>query len=244
MTVLDALGIESATTMGLSAGAMFALAAVALERSRFAAAAVIAGPAPYGAVGLDWFAGMAQTNREEFEAALRGRDTLTTHLATDTEFDLGMLAPEDLDAMHGPYWDWQLCAAGAAVTEGMIEDELACVADWGFRLHDITNPVLVIHGAGDTFVPASTAGGLYSSAPRKHRAPGTWRPHQHHPGRRTRPPLAADAHAREAPIRRPLTVNPGRTVAACSGRVRHHPCGDEPRHLVVGRWSANSSSSR
>lgn len=157
LAVLDALGVESATTIGLSAGAMHALAAVALEPSRFVAAAVLAGPAPYGAAGLDWLAGMADANRDEFRAALRGREALCAHLATNTEIDPDMFAPEDLAAMHGPYWDWQLLAARTAAAEGPIEDELACIADWGFNLHDITASVLVIHGVKDTFIPANHA---------------------------------------------------------------------------------------
>jgi pimeloyl-ACP methyl ester carboxylesterase len=166
VSVLDALGVESATTIGLSAGAMHALAAVAVEPVRFTAAAVVAGPAPYGAARLDWFANMAPANRHEFEAALLGRDALTAYLARNTEVDLGMFSPEDLEAMHGPYWDWQLHAAGPAMAEGSIEDELACVADWGFHPHEITSPVLVIHGARDTFVPASHARWVAGAIPR------------------------------------------------------------------------------
>lgn len=157
MTVLDELGVESATTIGLSAGAMFALAAAALQPSRITAAAVLGGPAPLHADGLDWFGGMAKANRAEFEAALRGRDALAAHLASQVGVDLSMFAPEDLEAMRGPYWDWQLRAAGDASPEGSIEDELACLGDWGFDLSAIEVPVLVLHGAGDTFVPASHA---------------------------------------------------------------------------------------
>ena len=157
VTVLDGLAVEAATTIGLSAGAMHALGAVALHPSRFTAAAVLGGPAPFDAAGLDWFAGMAESNRAEFEVALRGRDALAAHLASDAEVDVNMFAPEDLLAMHGAYWDWQLEAASGALPEGSIEDELACLSDWGFSPRDITVPVLVLHGAGDTFVPASHA---------------------------------------------------------------------------------------
>lgn len=163
--VLEALAVQSATTVGLSAGAMHALAAVALHPSRFTAAAVIGGPAPFGAAGLDWFAGMADLNRAEFEAALRGRDALIAHLGSAAPFDLGMFAPQDLEAMHGPYWEWQLRAAGAALTEGSVEDELACLTDWGFGLTEITVPVLVLHGEADTFVPASHASWVADQIP-------------------------------------------------------------------------------
>jgi len=165
VTVLDRLGVESSTTIGLSAGAMHALGAVALHPARFTAAAVLGGPAPYGAPGLDWFAGMAEPNRAEFEAALRGRDALAAHLADDTDVDLSMFAEDDLRAMTGPYWNWQLAAADTATQEGAIEDELACLSAWGFAMDDISVPVLVLHGAGDTFVPAGHAEWVAAAIP-------------------------------------------------------------------------------
>lgn len=155
--VMDALGIETATTLGLSAGAMHALSAVAVNPRRFTAAAVLGCPAPYGTAGLDWFAGMSAANRAEFEAGLAGSESLRAYLSTTTEVDLSMFAPADFEAMQGPYWQWQLDAAATESTEGTIDDELACLADWRFRLDQITVPVLVMHGADDTFVPAAHA---------------------------------------------------------------------------------------
>lgn len=165
VTVLDRLGVDSATTIGLSAGAMHALGAVALHPARFTAAAVLSGPAPYGAPGLDWFAGMAEPNRAEFEAALRGRDALAAHLAHDTEVDLSTFAEDDLRAMSGPYWDWQLATAETATQEGSIEDELACMSEWGFSVDAIAVPVLVLHGANDTFVPGGHAEWVAAAVP-------------------------------------------------------------------------------
>jgi len=92
VTVLDALGIASAGVLGLSAGGMHALAAAALAPDRVPAAAVLGCPAPFGAVGLDWFAGMSDANRAELDAALRGADALRAHLA-----DRGVLT-----AVHYP----------------------------------------------------------------------------------------------------------------------------------------------
>ena len=47
---------------------------------RCLAAATIAGAAPYDSPGLDWMAGMAEENHEEFRAALAGEADLTTFL--------------------------------------------------------------------------------------------------------------------------------------------------------------------
>ena len=76
-----------------------------------------------------------------------------------------MFAPEDLEAMHGPYWDWQVRAAQAGSQEGSIEDELACVSTWGFKLDEIAVPVLVLHGVRDMFVPSSHAAWVAQTIP-------------------------------------------------------------------------------
>src|SRR5690242_10769262 len=74
--VLDALGAGEFVTVGWSGGGPHALACAALLPGRCLAAASMAGVAPYDAEGLDWVAGMAAENVEEFGAALAGADAL------------------------------------------------------------------------------------------------------------------------------------------------------------------------
>src|ERR1700682_3079385 len=56
--IADALGIGRFAVMGHSGGGGHALACGALLSERVIGAVNISGLAPYGAVGLDWFAGM------------------------------------------------------------------------------------------------------------------------------------------------------------------------------------------
>ena len=64
--VLDAMGAGRFVTIGTSGGGPHALACAALLPDRCAAAACVAGVAPYPAEGLDWLAGMGRENVEEF----------------------------------------------------------------------------------------------------------------------------------------------------------------------------------
>ena len=79
--IASALGIDRLHVVGHSGGGPHALACAALLPGLVASAAMIAGVAPWGAEGLDWLAGMAQENIEEFGAALAGEEALTTALA-------------------------------------------------------------------------------------------------------------------------------------------------------------------
>src|SRR5205085_740620 len=58
VAVLDHLGVDDFLTVGWSGGGPRALACAALLPGRCRAAASLAGVAPFGAEGLDWFDGM------------------------------------------------------------------------------------------------------------------------------------------------------------------------------------------
>src|SRR3954471_22814819 len=64
-TILDALGVERFATWGQSGGGPHVLACAALLPDRCAAAASLAGVAPYDAQGLDWLAGQGEMNLAE-----------------------------------------------------------------------------------------------------------------------------------------------------------------------------------
>ena len=78
--ILERIGADEFVTAGWSGGGPHALACAALLPVRCLAAATIAGVAPYDSPGLDWMAGMAEENHEEFGAALAGEADLTTFL--------------------------------------------------------------------------------------------------------------------------------------------------------------------
>src|SRR3954464_11493461 len=84
----DALGLERYATWGISGGGPHALACAALCDGRLVAVASLAAVAPYGAEGLDWTAGMGQSNVEEFAAVLEGETAIRPLVETERE---GML---------------------------------------------------------------------------------------------------------------------------------------------------------
>jgi pimeloyl-ACP methyl ester carboxylesterase len=168
--VADALRIDGFVVWGVSGGGPHALACAALLGDRVAAAASLAGVAPYDAEGLDWLEGMGADNLEEFAAVLAGREALEplleTHraaFATVTGEGLRaqwatLLSAVDAEVATAELADHlvETVRAGLAPgVEGWVEDDLAFVEPWGFALDAITVPVLVWQGEEDRFVPPS-----------------------------------------------------------------------------------------
>jgi pimeloyl-ACP methyl ester carboxylesterase len=154
--VADRLGIGRFAVLGHSGGGPHALACGALLPDRVVAVVSVSAPAPFGAVGLDWFAGWSPSGVAEQQAALAGRAALEAYLPT-AEFDPEIFTPADHAALDGS-WSWLAGVVGPAIeqgNEGMIEDLLAAVRPWGFAPAGITVPVLVLHGAADRMVPSA-----------------------------------------------------------------------------------------
>ncbi|WP_425146073.1 alpha/beta fold hydrolase [Deinococcus sp.] len=156
-SIADALGIERFAVMGHSGGGPHALACAALLPERVLGAVSLAGLAPFGAGGLDWFGGMNPSGVETLQAALKGRAAKEAYEATDPPFDPAIFTAADYAALAGP-WNWLNSVVGpaqAAGPGGLISDDLAYVAPWGFEPGQIGCPVLLLHGEADRVVPAS-----------------------------------------------------------------------------------------
>jgi pimeloyl-ACP methyl ester carboxylesterase len=156
-SVADALGIHRFAVVGHSGGGPHARACGALLPERVLGVVSVAGMAPFGAEGLDWFAGMAASGAASLRAAAEGRAAKERHEASGAEYDPEMFTPKDHAALSGT-WSWLLDVVNPAVEAGpggLIDDDLAYVAPWGFDPARVVAPTLFLHGGRDRVVPSS-----------------------------------------------------------------------------------------
>jgi pimeloyl-ACP methyl ester carboxylesterase len=178
--IADALGLDQFAVLGRSGGGPHALACAALLPGRVTRAAVLVGLAPWAAKGLDWFAGMAKSNVEEYTAAAEGREALVASLgpaARGIKADPARLfvsisgeMPESdrmvvADAGIRRMLVQNYAEAFRVSAHGWYDDILAFRTPWGFNLSDIDVPVLLWHGENDVFSPVSHSRWLASSIP-------------------------------------------------------------------------------
>jgi pimeloyl-ACP methyl ester carboxylesterase len=165
--LLDALDAQRFVTVGWSGGGPHALACAILAADRCAAAASLAGVAPYDAPGLAWTAGMGTENVAEFSAAAAGPAALTSFLepvgpllavvqGPDLEKSLGdLLSTVDIQQLTPDFADHLARTFRAALAPGIAgwrDDDLAFVRDWGFELRPGA-PVALWQGEQDRMVP-------------------------------------------------------------------------------------------
>lgn len=161
------LGIDRLATWGISGGGPHVLACAALLPDLVTAAASLASLAPYGAEGLDYFAGMGQDNVDYFrlfftdEAAARAQtdqDRLELLAASPEDFAgvlESLLAPADAAVLPGEMAEYQTSSGQGGLvhgSEGWWEDN-CMLRPWGFDLAAITVPVLLLQGRQDRMVP-------------------------------------------------------------------------------------------
>jgi pimeloyl-ACP methyl ester carboxylesterase len=168
--ICAALGIDRLAMWGVSGGGPHVLACAALLPDLVAAAASIASPAPYGADGLDYFAGMGRENVEDTllyfndPAAARAKAEKDREELLSASLDEGGEPPEGLQTLLTPvdaavlggdlggYLQATMRDGLAPGIEGWWEDN-CMVQSWGFGLAEIKVPLLLLHGKQDMFVP-------------------------------------------------------------------------------------------
>jgi pimeloyl-ACP methyl ester carboxylesterase len=178
--IADAFGLGKFAVVGRSGGGPHALACAALLADRMTRAAVLVGLAPHGAKGLDWLDGMNQFNLAEYEAVTRGYEQIAaaaTATAEAVRADPASLLAELQKEMPGS--DLRVVAdrgirslllatyaeALRISADGWIDDDLALQEPWGFDPAAVKIPVLLWHGASDTFSPVSHVRWLAKNIP-------------------------------------------------------------------------------
>jgi len=166
--ICAALGIDRVGIWGISGGGAHALASAALLPDLVVGAASLAGLAPWGAEGLDWFEGMGQDNADDFrlcaddpEAGRAKTEQDRTEALAETPDDLArnlksLLTPTDAAVLTGDVAEYLVFSAQdglAPGSEGWFDDAVAQVTPWGFEPADISVPVMIMHGREDKFVP-------------------------------------------------------------------------------------------
>ncbi|WP_244444027.1 alpha/beta fold hydrolase [Clavibacter michiganensis] len=102
----------------------------------------------------------------ELRAAVAGREALEQELAA-SEFDPAKFTDGDLRALETD-WAWLDGVASHgfdAGIGGMVDDDLALVADWGVDLAAVRTPVILLHGDADRIAPVAHARWLADRVP-------------------------------------------------------------------------------
>ncbi|MFJ1604700.1 alpha/beta fold hydrolase [Streptomyces sp. NPDC088253] len=179
--VADALGLDRFAVVGRSGGAPHALACAAVLPDRVTRAAALVTLAPRDAEGLDWFAGMAASNIDEFRTAFTDPDRFVARLIPRsaairsdparlleelredlTDDDRSIVSDNGIRSMLMRNYQEALRTS----PYGWIDDALALTGAWGFDPAEIRVPVLLWHGAKDAFSPASHSSWLADRIPR------------------------------------------------------------------------------
>ncbi|GAA0223984.1 alpha/beta hydrolase [Cryptosporangium japonicum] len=178
--IADAFGIDRFAVVGRSGGGPHALACAALLPERVTRAAALVTLAPPDADGLDWFAGMSQSNVREYTIASSGGTAFSTWVeeAADViradprrlilsllqevpEPDRRIVADAGIRAMLAG----NFAEALRESAHGWVDDSLAFRSPWGFEPRSIDRPVVLWHGEDDVFSPVGHAQWLAEEIP-------------------------------------------------------------------------------
>ena len=166
--IAEALRADRLGVWGASGGGPYALACAAMLPDLVVAVGVIASIAPWGAPGLDFFAGMGQDNVDDLKLFFSDREAARKKSAQEREELLSVTADQ---VSKG--WESLVSEADAAVLtgdfaelfvqsfqdglapgdQGWWDDGAAHLSPWGFELDSVRVPVKIWHGHQDRFVP-------------------------------------------------------------------------------------------
>ena len=178
--IAKALSLNRLAVWGISGGGPHALACAALLPDLVVAAAALASLAPCPSEGLDYFAGMGESNIALMRSALKSReaceqfvegeaaDLLRASPETMIDSFQSLLCPVDAAVLTTDFANFVVRSVHEGIGErrdGWVDDEIAFTTPWGFELSQIRIPVLLMHGEQDQMVPVSHGKWLASKIP-------------------------------------------------------------------------------
>jgi pimeloyl-ACP methyl ester carboxylesterase len=168
--IADHFGIDRFSVVGRSGGAPHALACAALLPDRVISAAALSSPAPYNAEGLNWTAGMTESNVRAYGYANTGQfgalraifDEQADRVSKSSQGLLSALWSEmgnhdkevvDDIALRRIIAGVHVEALSNNCIDGWIDDVIALTHPWGFEPDKIAVPVKLWGGHDDVFCP-------------------------------------------------------------------------------------------
>ena len=164
--LLEFLGIKKFVSIGWSGGGPHA---INMTRHQSCVGAItLAGVGEWGNQDLDFLAGMGPENHEEFGAALSGAQEIEKWMQNNAEIFKNVKGSDLVESFGGLIGDADKRALTPDVAEadaasyrralsmgyyGWMDDDLAFVQAFGFKLSKIDKPVLVWQGDDDFMVP-------------------------------------------------------------------------------------------
>jgi len=176
--LLEKFGVEKFVSIGWSGGGPHALG---MSRNpKCLGAITLAGVGEWGNADLNFLEGMGPENHEEFGAALDGEAAIEKWMQTNasafknvsgadliTSFG-GLIGEADKKALTPTVAEEDAKAFRRALSvsyNGWLDDDLAFVQPFGFKLGEINKPVLVWQGDDDFMVPRAHSQWLASKIP-------------------------------------------------------------------------------
>lgn len=173
--IAKALRLNRFAVVGRSGGGPHALACAArLSADQLTSVAALVSLAPFDAQDLDWFSGMAESNKrayniarraneeplgkdyeclvEDAEARAKCPDSLVANVTDDMPRP-DRLVVADAAIRTGLRRNFSFAAPDKLTNYGWIDDVLSFCKPWDFKLSDIDVPVLLWQGQQDVFSP-------------------------------------------------------------------------------------------
>jgi pimeloyl-ACP methyl ester carboxylesterase len=167
--IADHFGLSRFSVVGRSGGAPHALACAALLQDQVISAAALGSLAPSDADGLEWTAGMTQSNQDAFGYARTDQKLLRAILTDQAErvskgsggllsalwSEMGNHDKEVVDdiALRRIIADIHVEALSNNCVDGWVDDVIALSRPWGFDPAKIAVPVKLWGGKDDVFSP-------------------------------------------------------------------------------------------